>query len=80
MPEPLIISPYNISRIVSAGGYWTRRDIADALGRGKTTFLIETCERAVRMGLINKIAGYDAQGRETWLYTIEVSQLGILPA
>lgn len=67
-------SPRAVAKIVQQGGYWTRLDIAEALGREKTTHVIETIERAVRAGLINRIEGQDDQGRDAWIYTIEVSQ------
>lgn len=74
MPDRLICSPRTVKILVQRGGYWTRLDLAREMGRAKTTHVIATIEKAVTMGFINKIAGYDEHGRDAWIYTIESEQ------
>ncbi len=73
----LTVTPRTVQNVVRRGGYWGRSEIAEALGRKKTTHVIETIERAVRMGLIHKLEGQDSQGRFAWVYTIEIEQLSL---
>lgn len=69
-----VCSPKSVAHLVGQGGFWTRADIARGLGRSKTTHVISTIERAARMGLIQKLPGQDAAGRDAWVYTVEVKQ------
>jgi predicted transcriptional regulator len=40
-----------IASIVGQGGEWSRHDLSVALGRAKTTHVIQTIERGVSLGL-----------------------------
>lgn len=61
------VTPEAVRDIVGAGGWYSRLDIAEALGREKTTHVINTIERAVRMGLIEKFPGW-VGSRQGWVY------------
>jgi len=73
----MVVSPKNVARVVGKGGYWSRKEIAEFMNRDKTTHVINTIEKAVSMGLINRIAGQDDHGRSTFIYTIETKQIGL---
>jgi len=73
--EPITIKL--IAQIVASGNpyrgnvpLWNRRDIADRLGRKKTTHLLNQIEAAVDAGLIHKLASNDGV-RDCWVYTIQ---------
>lgn len=62
-----IVTPEAVAEVVGQGGWFSRSDIASALGREKTTHVINTIERAVRMGLIERFPGH--VGSQTgWVY------------
>lgn len=68
-----------VDTVVSAvgqGGIPTRQQIADRLGRDKTTHLITTIERAVQSGRIVKMAGHTS-GRSCWRYALRESAIGL---
>lgn len=63
------VSPKRVAHVVGEGGLWTRRDIASALGREKTTHVITQIELAVQLGFVERLPGY-AGNREAWVYCV----------
>jgi hypothetical protein len=72
-----VVSVDSVVKVVAQqpSAAWLRSDIARALGRAKTTHVIQTIERAVREGRLQKLPGYDANFREAWVYTMPGAQL-----
>ena len=61
------VTPREVAAIVGEGGLWTRADIARALNRAKTTWVIENIETAVKLGYIERLWGA-AGPRGAWVY------------
>lgn len=63
----ITVTPEAVAEVVRAGRWYSRLDIAEALGREKTTHVVNTIERAVRQGLIEKFPGM-VGSRPGWVY------------
>lgn len=61
------VSIDRIVEVVQRGRWMSRRDIADAMGRAKTTHVVAQIERAVRHGRLQRVPGY-IDGQVGWLY------------
>lgn len=66
----------NVRNAVGQGAIPTRHQICDRMGRKKTTHAIATIEKAVKAGVIVKMAGY-CQGRSCWRYALPSSAIGM---
>jgi len=56
--SPEAVTVDRVAALVGQGGYWSRKQIAEAFGRDKTSHVILTIERAVGAGLIKRFPGY----------------------
>jgi len=70
MPERSVINPAVVAGVVGQGGAWSRLSISKALGRKKTSHVINQIELAVSIGYIKRVVGSDGV-RDCWLYTVE---------
>lgn len=70
MPDRNVLSPELVADVVGQGGYWSRKMIADALDRAKSTYLVYNVEEAVKRHLINKVWSNDGIN-DCWMYTTE---------
>jgi len=76
---PTPVTPERVAYVVSymyraSGQMPSRRDIAEQMNRGKTTWVIEVIERAADRGLIQRIVLYNSKGRHMCYYCPPHSQ------
>jgi len=69
-PQTAVVNPVTVTEVVSRGGFWSRLMIARALGRKKTSHVMNMIDLAFRLGYIKRVWGNDGI-RECWVYTVE---------
>jgi hypothetical protein len=62
-----VVSPELVADVVKGGGVWSRAQIAEEIGREKTTHVIAQIERAWGQRLIEKVWGWIGN-QMGWLY------------
>jgi len=65
-----VVNPVTVTQVVSRGGYWSRLAIAKALGRKKTSHVMNQIDIAAGLGYIQRVWGNDGI-RDCWVYTVE---------
>lgn len=67
MSAPGTVTPEGVGGVIEPGQLMSRSQIAKALGREKTTWVISRIEMAVELGIISKAPGY-IHGQGAWVY------------